>query len=306
MAIAVYGRYECHELLGQGGFGRVYRALDTLLEREVALKVVDVPQQGALLAPYLVEPRLLARLRHPHIVDIHGAEHRQAEGLLLIDLEWMDSGSVGARLRERNWQPLPVDEAVRIAAATLLALAHVHQAGVLHRDVRAENVLLGSGGRTIKLGDFGEAEVLHAPSPPGGALRAPMARRRKTPSAAPAAAPLVATGVAGSYPYMAPECFDPNPQVDPRADIWAAGVLLYEMLDGRRPFDIPVALHNDRAAWREAILSPVPPLADIHPHVSSALSETVARAMAKAREERFGSAGEMLERLRDIAVKGSA
>lgn len=296
MAIAVYGRYTCSALMGEGGFGKVYRAWDALLEREVALKVIEIPD-GEARDPYLVEPRLLSRLRHPHIVELHGIEMQEDGRRLLIDLEWMDGGTVGDLIRTRGG--LGIADAVRVAGAILLALSHIHQAGVVHRDVRPANILLGRGGADIRLADFSEAEPLHALTPPDGALRAPVARRRRaTPEPE---VRLYATGVAGYYPYMAPECFDLRPRVDARVDLWAVGVTLYEMLAGHRPFVVPEERRESRLAWREAVTRPVPPVAAVRPETPGALSELVAHALTPDRDARVGSAREMLEALRAAA-----
>jgi eukaryotic-like serine/threonine-protein kinase len=211
------GAYRVLRKLGEGGMGAVYLAYDTTLHRHVALKALDAPADDASARTRLVrEARNAAALSHPHICTIHEVD--EAGGTPFIAMEYVE----GVSLRERvDSGAVPVDEAVRLGLQAADALAYAHAHGVVHRDFKAANAIVTGDGR-LKVVDFGLARR-------GDALVA----------GATTEVSLVAAGVAAGTPYaMAPEQVR-GEAADARTDIWALGVLLYELVSGRKPFEAP-------------------------------------------------------------------
>jgi serine/threonine-protein kinase len=259
LAVGAIGKYERLDVLGHGTSGVVYLAWDTLLRRQVALK--EIRAAGPEMERVLEEARVLDRLgRHPHIVHVNSVDSQG--GVILIDMELVRGRNLAEALRERNGEPLPVEEAVRITRAVLDALAFAHEKRIVHRDVKPANILIGDDG-TVKLTDFGLAEALGTGSVAGGG---------------------------GTYPYMAPEDFAEDAASDYRSDLWAVGVVLYEMLTGRRPFQVS-GRRTDPFAWKRAIEQDnPPPLTALRPELPGALDAMLRRALAKDKAARFASA----------------
>ncbi|MBC8141997.1 MAG: serine/threonine protein kinase, partial [Armatimonadetes bacterium] len=238
MAAGKIGKYERLDVLGSGTSGVVYLAWDTLLRRQVALK--EIRADGAEMERLLEEARVLDRLQHPHIVRIHSVDVT-ADGIVLLDMELIKGRNLASVLKERAGTPLDAGEATRIALAVLDALAYAHERRIVHRDIKPANILIGDDG-AIKLSDFGLAEALGTGSVAGGG---------------------------GTYPYMAPEDFSEDAASDRRSDLWAVGVLLYEMLTGRRPFT--VTRQRDPFAWKRAVEQDNPPMpTDANPALAPA------------------------------------
>ena len=196
------------ELLGQGGMARVYRAHQTHLDRDVAIKVLPpyYASDQNFVDRFQQEARSLARLSHPHIVIVHDAG--QDHGLLYIIMEYV----AGGNLRDYMTQSISLREVTRIIREVAGALTYAHERGIIHRDVKPVNVLMDPSRRAV-LSDFGIAKVM--------ATSAAMTRS--------------GAGV-GTPEYMSPEQCR-GVQVDARADIYALGVMLYEMLTGHTPFE---------------------------------------------------------------------
>jgi Tol biopolymer transport system component len=221
------GHYEITSLLGVGGMGEVYRARDTKLDRDVALKILPDafgadPERRARFAR---EAKTLAALNHHHIAQIHGLEESGHTTALVMEL--VEGEDLSERIRRG---PIPYDEAMAIATQIAEALAAAHDQGIIHRDLKPANVKLRDDG-TIKVLDFGLAKALETGAGVG----------ERSPSDA-ASSPTITTPamtlrgvILGTAAYMAPEQAK-GKQVDKRADIWAFGCVLYEMLTGRRPF----------------------------------------------------------------------
>ncbi len=263
MAAGKIGKYERLDVLGSGTSGVVYLAWDTLLRRQVALK--EIRADGAEMERLLEEARVLDRLQHPHIVQIHSVDVTP-DGVVLLDMEWIKGRNLASVLKERAGKPLEPGEATRIILAVLDALAYAHERRIVHRDIKPANILIGDDG-AIKLSDFGLAEALGTGSVAGGG---------------------------GTYPYMAPEDFSEDAQSDRRSDLWAVGVLLYEMLTGRRPFT--VMRLRDPFAWKRAVEQDNPPLpTDANPDLLPAWNDVCLRALARRKEERFASAQEFAD-----------
>jgi serine/threonine protein kinase len=251
------GRYRLDALVGEGGFGRVYRAFDTWLERPVAVKVprVDRPVTTPEVDLCRMEARKVARLRHPHIVAVHDVG--QDDGTCFIVSEWIDGVDLATRIKE---QRLSHSESARIAAEVGEALAHAHGTGYVHRDIKPANILLDDQGHAY-LTDFGIAVVEEE-------LRAD-------------------AGVAGTLPYMAPEQLDATlGPVDHRADIYSLGVVLYEALTGRRPFGAasPIELRAQITAGGTA------PPRSIDANVPEDLERICLRCLARRPEDRYHDA----------------
>jgi serine/threonine protein kinase len=212
--------FEIIDLIGQGGMGEVYLALDRQLHRKIALKLVATQKAG--LFDLEQEARITARLRHPNIVTVH-AVGRYGDRPY-VALEYVPGGTLRARMSQG---PLPEASAVTIALAIAEALAHSHERGVLHRDLKPVNVLIDQDGRA-RVADFGVAAIVDAD--PSSEETAVEVERRGDGSNEPPR-PLVG----GTPSYMAPERWESS-VVLPAADVWALGVILFEMLAGRHPF----------------------------------------------------------------------
>src|SRR5437773_3054048 len=204
--------------IGRGGMGVVFNARDERLKREVAVKVLppELAFREEIRLRFLREAETAARLSHPHIVPIHSVGEGP-DGLVYFVMAFVDGESLGAKLKRRG--RLPPDEARRIMQETADALGAAHAFGIIHRDVKPDNILLeGSRGRVV-VTDFGIAKALSSTT--GGAT-------------------LTATGVAiGTPHYMSPEQAAGDREIDGRSDIYSLGVVAYQMLAGELPFQAP-------------------------------------------------------------------
>src|SRR5436189_811426 len=215
---ALGSSYTIEGEIGRGGMGVVYQARDERLKRQVAIKVLppELAFREEIRIRFLREAETAARLSHPHIVPIHSVGEGP-EGLVYFVMAYVDGESLGARLKRRG--RLPPEEVRRILMETADALGAGHALGIVHRDVKPDNILLeGSRGRTV-LTDFGIAKALTSTSGPGT---------------------LTATGVAiGTPHYMSPEQAAGDREIDGRSDIYSLGVVGYQMLAGELPFSAP-------------------------------------------------------------------
>jgi hypothetical protein len=229
------GPYEILSVLGKGGMGEVYRARDTRLNREVAIKVLPdlFATDPERLTRFEREAQLLASLNHPHIAQIYGFEDFQSTrpgqpALGALVLELVDGPTLADRIEK---SAVPLEEALPIARQIAEALEAAHDRGIIHRDLKPANIKL-TGAGAVKVLDFGLAKALD-PLPGDGAPRAGAAGL----DSATFASPTTQLGlVLGTAAYMAPEQAR-GQAVDKRTDIWAFGVVVYEMLAGRRPFE---------------------------------------------------------------------
>ncbi len=268
MPLEKIGKYERLDVLGHGASGIVYLAKDTLLGKQVALK--EISAQGDDKERFLEEARVLDRLRHPNIVQVNSVD--EIGGRVVIDMEYVRGRNLQEVLRETPM--LPVAGAVTVTAQICDGLAYAHSRRTVHRDIKPANILLTHDG-TVKLVDFGLAEVLGTHSFAGGA---------------------------GTYAYMAPEDFHPDEQSDRQSDIWAVGVILYEMLAGRRPFQVAKA--KDPFAWKTAVESGlIQPLSALRPEVSPTLEAIVLHALARDKSLRYKDAGDMAMDLRALGLE---
>jgi tetratricopeptide (TPR) repeat protein/predicted Ser/Thr protein kinase len=270
----VISHYEIGHLLGSGGMGRVYAARDTELGREVALKVASLDSQDAQ-ARLRREAQHASRLSHPHICHIY--EVGRADGQLFIVMELVQGRSLADVIRDG---PLPVATAKQYGAEIADALAHAHERGVTHRDLKCTNVMITSRG--AKVLDFGLARMLDAHQ-----IDALSHSQRS----------LTGDGmIAGTLPYMAPELLR-GERGDQRADIWALGVLLYEMVGGRRPFTGRTGFELSAAILHQAPET-------LPANVPAPLADIIQRCLAKDPVERYQQAVDVHVALREM--KGAA
>jgi tetratricopeptide (TPR) repeat protein len=273
------GRYEVLGLLGAGGMGQVYRARDTRLERTVALKVlpVEFASEPIRRARFDREARAISALEHPHICTLYDVGEEGGRAYLVM--EHLEGGTLAARL----WKgPLPLAQVLEVGTQIADALATAHQHGIVHRDLKPGNVMLTKTG--VKLLDFGLARLT-------GQGEHPVVEELT--SASTEADLLTGQGnILGTVPYMAPEQLEGRP-ADARTDIWALGVVLYEMLTGRRPFE-----GGSAATLIVAILQQEPPsLASLEPLAPPALEHVVGRCLAKDPDARWQTARDVASEL---------
>jgi serine/threonine-protein kinase len=265
---AVGDQYRILKELGGGGMSRVFLAEEVRLGRQVVLKLLP-PEMGASVnvERFEREIQLAARLQHPHIVPLLTAG---AHGDLLYYVMPFISGE-SLRVKLAREGELPVNEAVRILREVIDALAYAHRNGVVHRDIKPDNILLSEGHAVVT--DFGVAKAVTASS--GGAS-------------------LTSLGVAlGTPAYMAPEQAAADPHVDHRADIYAIGALAYEMLAGRTPFTAPTA----QALLAAQITQTPEPVAQHRRTVPPALNAVIMRCLEKRPADRWQSAAELVPQL---------
>ena len=280
------GPYEITAPIGAGGMGEVYKARDTRLWRTVAIKVLPL---GAAADPdrrrrFEQEARAVSALNHPNICILHDIG-REANTDFLV-MEYLDGETLAHRLRKG---PMPLDQVLDIGAQVADALAAAHKQQIIHRDLKPANVMLTKGG--AKLLDFGLAKLKRPPAEAGvGASSIPT----HEPSD-------LSRSILGTVPYMAPEQLEGKP-TDARADLFAFGALIYEMLTGQRAFP-----GRTEASVISAIMSSEPPpLATLRPTTPSALDRLVRRCLAKDRDQRWHSAHDVADELRWIHQSGKA
>jgi len=251
------------DLLGQGGFAAVFRARDPFLERDVAIKVLDpsLAVDAALEEQFLHEARTIAAAEHPHIVPLYSAN--STRGLLYLVMRLLPGHSLEDRIAAGK---LPAAEAARIALECARALAAAHAVGVVHRDIKPANILLDANGNAT-VTDFGIALVTSRPA-------------REVPGA-----------TTGTPHYMSPEQ-SLGEQVDGRSDVYALGVVLYEMLTGSCPFPG----RNATEVIAKHISAPIPKVSDREPETPMALVRLVERMLAKDPVER-PTAAELVKEL---------
>jgi len=276
------GNYEVLAPLGAGGMGEVYRARDTRLGREVAIKVLpsDMALDADRLARFEREARTVAGLNHPNIVVLHSVE--DAGGIRFLTMELVEGQTL---LHQVVPGGLPAARVVDLGLALADALTAAHEKGVVHRDLKPGNVMLTSEGR-LKVLDFGLARVTAPDSDHGLDLTQP---------ATMAAALSGAGQVAGTLPYMAPEQLR-GEAVDARSDLFSLGVLLYELASGRRPFQ-----GADSASLISSILRDDP-----QPVPNADLWRVLGRSLAKAPLDRFQSARELRAALSGVSREAAA
>ena len=278
------GPYEILSAIGAGGMGEVYKARDTRLGRDVAVKVLPA---GFAADPdcrrrFEHEARAVAALDHPHICALYDVGSQDTVEFLVM--AYLDGETLAARLRRGS---LPLAQALEFGAQIADALAAAHHQHIVHRDLKPGNIMLVKVGAALhaKLLDFGLAK-LREPAEPDVALSSIATQE-----------PMTARGaVLGTVPYMAPEQLE-GKETDARTDIFALGCVLYEMLTGRRAF-----IGNSEASVAAAILTSDPPsVSTLQPVTPPALDRLVRRCLAKDPEARYQAAADVAEELRGIS-----
>ena len=312
------GPYEIVALVGKGGMGEVYRARDTRLHRQVAIKVLAVADTGNELLRNRLEreARVIAALSHPHICSLYDVGSDGDVQFLIM--EYLDGETLAASLARRRSRarstartpaapdlraglqadpassgpacPMPIDEALRIGTQLADALAAAHRAGVIHRDLKPGNVMLTTAG--VKVLDFGLAK-LRAPS---------VAAEESEDQSTTVAAPLTGAGVIlGTLPYMAPEQVEGR-DADHRTDIFALGGILYEMVAGKRAFT-----GESPASLTAAILEHEPePIDAALPPALRGLERLIRKCLAKDPESRWQSAKDVADELRWLGAESGS
>ncbi len=267
----IAGKYELRGTLGSGAMGTVYDALDRNIERRVAIKVVKRPSPGdpegvEAHGRFRREAQAAGRLAHPNIVGVYDyGENAEAAWIVM---ELVEGGSLKDRLDRK--ERFPVAEIVRIMEQVLAALAYSHARGVVHRDIKPGNIMLAGDG-AVKMADFGIARLENSSLTQIGT-------------------------VMGTPSYMAPEQLR-GETVDARADIWAAGVMLYQLLTGEKPFE-----GGFSAVMHKALHTEPPPPSKLSVTAPQAFDAVIATALAKRPEERYPNAAAFAAAIREAAV----
>src|SRR5712672_2804383 len=279
------GPYEIVAQLGAGGMGEVYRARDTRLERDVAVKVLpaSLASDANLRQRLEREAKAVSKLSHPHICTLHDIGHQDGVDFLVMEL--VEGETLEHRLVKG---PLPSDQVLRYAAQIADALAKAHKVGITHRDLKPANIMLTKSG--AKLMDFGLAKQ-SGPAPLATALTEMTMEQSK----------LTGEGtIVGTFQYMAPEQLE-GKEADARTDIFALGAVVYEMATGKAAFS-----GNNRTSLITAILASEPPaMASLQPLTPPALERVVKTCLAKDPDTRWQSAQDLKLQLEWIAEGGS-
>jgi eukaryotic-like serine/threonine-protein kinase len=273
LADALRDHYVLERELGRGGMATVYLARDLKHGRAVALKVLStdlVLPHGA--ERFQREIRIAAQLQHPHILTVY--DSGEAAGQQWFTMPFVEGESLRDRLRRER--QLPLEDAVRVAREAAEALGYAHEHGVIHRDVKPENILLTHDGNTL-VADFGIARA----------------------AGSEAGDPLTATGVSvGTPEYMSPEQVTDAADLDARSDIYSLGCVLYEMLAGEPPF----TGRTSKAVMVKRLAGPAPSVRVLRPTVPASVDATVARALSREAGDRYATAGDLARALKAPAT----
>jgi serine/threonine protein kinase len=264
------GPYEILSAIGSGGMGEVYKARDTRLDRTVAVKVLPehIAKREDLRSRFEREARSVASLNHPNICTLYDIGNQDGAGYMVM--EFMEGETLAARIDK---SALPLDQVLKLATQIADALDRAHRAGVTHRDVKPQNIMLTRDG--VKVLDFGLAKSMPKPGPTGETLTAVLTTEGT---------------VLGTPQYMAPEQFE-GKEADARSDIWAFGAVLYEMATGQKAFQ-----GESYSILLSAILSADPAPMSVKPFTPSWLERLVRRCLAKDPEDRWQSMRDLVYR----------
>src|SRR6185503_18043125 len=260
MVGTVVGNYKIIDKIGEGGMGAVFKGVDLMLEREVAIKMLrpELAQQPSVVERFRTEAVTLAKLNHSNVATLHSF-FRQGEDFFMV-MEFVRGQTLDDVIR--TYGAMQCERAIELFSQALEGIEHAHKMGIVHRDIKPANMMLTETG-SIKVMDFGIARVL-------GTNR------------------LTKTGhLIGTVEYMSPEQVR-GEETDARSDIYSLGILLYEMLTGRVPFNS----NSEYELMRCQIeVAPAPPRSHA-PHIPLAVEQAIMRSLAKKREARYQSAGE--------------
>jgi serine/threonine-protein kinase len=264
-------KYEVRGTLGAGAMGTVYDAVDRIIERRVAIKVVNRPNESdpeavEAHARFRREAQAAGRLSHPNIVGVYDYGENATQAWIVMEL--VEGGSLKGRLDKHERFTVP--EIVRIMSEVCAGLQYSHQRGVVHRDIKPGNIMMTTDGQ-VKIADFGIARLENSSMTQVGTL-------------------------IGTPSYMAPEQFRGEP-VDLRADIWSSGVMLYQLLTGEKPFE-----GGFSAVMHKALHTEPPPPSQLSVTTPRGFDAVIARALAKRPEDRYRSAAEFGEAIRQAVT----
>src|SRR4051794_6678422 len=264
------GQYKLTEVVRRGGMSTVFKAYQASLDRFVAIKVLARSNDPQFVARFKLEAHSIAQLQHPNIVAVY--DYGEQDGLLYLVVQLIENG---VALTDMLGKPLVTVEALRLTSRMLGGLDYAHKKGIVHRDIKPDNILMPSPAWPM-VADFGNAKLMNEDSKQ----------------------PAEAGVVVGTPAYMAPEQALGLP-VDARTDVYATGVILFEMVTGRVPFDAdtPVAVITKHA------YEPPPRARSINPNVPAEVESVLERALAKDMSERYRSAGEMAAELEQVASR---
>ena len=289
------GPYEIQSRLGAGGMGEVYRALDTRLDRTVAIKVLasHLSSSPELKQRMEREARAISSLNHPHICHLYDIGSQDGTDYLVM--EFLEGETLAERIRKGA---VPLNEILKIGIAVGEALAVAHRQGIVHRDLKPGNIMLTKGG--AKLMDFGLAKSAGSGAPTGTSS-APFLSAAQTMSQASPVSPLTTAGtMIGTIQYMSPEQIE-GKEADARSDLFALGAVLYEMVTGARPFE-----GKSQISVASAILEKEPaPISAVQPLTPPAFEHIVTACLAKNPEDRFQTAHDVALQLKWIAQRGT-
>lgn len=270
----MFGRFEIQGELGRGAMAIIYRGYDPEIERTLAIKTLrpEFSAHAEYRSRFLTEAKAAGTLNHPHIVTIY--EVGEVEGIPFIAMELLTGVTLG-QLSDSHPEGIPLDNLLDIAIQIADALDFAHRHGVVHQDIKPENIILQPNQLSIKMMDFGIARIT---------------READIPSSEGARAFL-----SGTPQYMSPEQITDQP-IDGRSDLYSFGVMLYELLAGHRPFQD----EDHWAVWQKVLKEPLPRLKPINPHTPPDLIELVNTLLAKEPDARYQSAAGVAADLRSI------
>lgn len=257
------GPYEIIEELGRGGMATVYKAHHASLDRYVAIKVMDAAMSSEtdFIERFKREARAIARLDNPHIVPVYDFDEHKEQPYLV--LKFIDGQTLGARMKA---SPLARNEVLEIVTAVGGALQYAHKQGILHRDIKPSNVLLARDGN-VYLTDFGLARMLESSSS------------------------LTGDAIIGTPHYISPEQALNSELVDERTDIYSFGVMIYEMVTGRVPFESDTAF----SVIEDHLYTPPPPPSSIRPDLSFEVEDVILKALSKKSSDRHNTVAELVK-----------
>ncbi len=279
------GKYQVVRLLGSGGMGAVYEARNSWTGRRVAVKMLHAQfaRKPEIVRRFLREAKAATAISHPNIVDVLDMGEDPAQGGLFIVQEFLEGLDLARRMQQVP--ALTMRESLALLAPVMSALVAAHRLGIVHRDIKPENIFLTTGPRGVtapKLIDFGISKVLDGPS----------ADRSRT-----------QTGVAiGTPQYMSPEQARGRSDVDGRSDVWSMGVLLYELVAGRLPFDAP----NYNLLIVAILTTPAPRIEEVAPGVPRQLAAVIHRALEPDLAQRYASMSEFLSAVLECPLDDGA
>lgn len=269
MSLQKIGRYEIKSELGRGGMATVYKAYDPLPDREVAIKVLprEMLHDPQFRVRFEREIKTVAALEHPAIVPVYDVG--EEDGQPYFVMRYMPGGSLQDRIAQG---PISLQETARIFSKLAPALDEAHAKGIIHRDLKPGNILFDRSGEPY-ISDFGIAKIAQTQ-----------------------AATVTGGAIIGTPAYMSPEQAQGD-QVDGRSDIYALGVILYEMLSGVQPYQATTPM----AVVVKHITDPIPHILDSNPNLPIDIEPIIEKAMAKSRDERFGTALELADAIAEVA-----